>query len=195
MDPDKLEKQERLLEATVALLESAPGHRMQITNLNKALFYLDLAALRDTGKTITGNRYLALDQGPVLDGYKDNLIPALTSAKLARQDVEGMSQPVVLTKSLESYRYLDDHLRGLALRVAEKIATETASSVSDLSHKNPGWIMAYEQGQKQGLPPVAINMLIAMQQVVERDKWLDTPASKELEDIFGAADIHQGDSW
>lgn len=199
MDAEKAERRRRRIEAAVALLQSAPGQRMQITNLNKALFYLDLAALRDTGRTITGNRYLALPQGPVFDGYKDQLIPDLIDEGLARQDDEGMAQPVVLTRKLDSFHYhfLDDHLRSLAARVAPAVAAETAASISDISHKNPGWRLAYAQGHQRGYPPCAINMFIAMQQIASDDPWLTEPAEtdRDVDDAFAMAELDTGEPW
>ena len=42
---DKGERLDRALEAAVALLEGAPSNRLQVTNLNKGLFYLDLVLM------------------------------------------------------------------------------------------------------------------------------------------------------
>lgn len=53
MDP------ERIGTAARALIAGAGG-AMQITNLNKALFYFDLVCLRDEGATYTGANYVAL---------------------------------------------------------------------------------------------------------------------------------------
>ena len=195
MDAEEKEAQDRLIEATVALLENAPGRRMQITNLNKSLFFLDLAALRDTGTALTRNVYLALKQGPIMHGYKDRLIRDLSSIGLLRQDNTGLGKPVVLKASRQSYRYMDDHMRWIAMRVADTIAGETASHVSKLSHKNPGWRIAWERGAKQGKSPAPINMLIAMQQIAGRDPWLDQPADAELNAVLREAEAGAGFAW
>jgi len=195
MDVEERENQERLIEATVALLENAPGRRMQITNLNKALFYLDLAALRDTGATITKNVYVALKQGPVMNDYKERLVGDLAELGLLRQDDEGMHKPVVLVSGRESYHYMDDHLRGLAARVASAVAGETAAAVSHLSHQNPGWRIAFEKGQSKKNAPAPINMSIAMQQIAQEDPWLKDSADDDLRAIFDGADDETGKPW
>jgi uncharacterized phage-associated protein len=177
---DKGEKLDRALEAAAALLEGAPSNRLQVTNLNKALFYLDLVALRDTGRTLTGCTYVALNQGPVLDGYKDDLIPALEASGIARQDDHGMEKPIVLIKHVESFQYMDDSLRSAAATIAQHVASKTAASISEISHKNPGWIAAFEDGQGIGELPQRINMVLALDQVLSRDPWLDEPADEEV---------------
>ena len=94
MDTADQEKSLRLVEAAAVLLEGAPHHALNVTNLNKALFYLDLVALRDRGDTITRTTYLALTQGPVVAKYPTRLVQALENARLARQITSGMAKPI-----------------------------------------------------------------------------------------------------
>lgn len=186
------EKMERLIEATVALLESAPSQRLQVTNLNKALFYLDLVALRDTGETLTRCRYVALEQGPVVDGYRDKLIPALVKKGLAHQDEVGKEKPVVLTRAIDSYRFMDDHLRAAAAQVAGYVAGKSAAGISRTSHGNPGWQIAYEHGSGINASPKPINMLVAMQQIMDTDPWMAAPPDEECEAAFQEATKARG---
>jgi uncharacterized phage-associated protein len=195
MGGEENETKERLTEATVALLENAPGRRMQITNLNKALFYLDLAALRDTGRPLTDNVYVAMNQGPVMDGYRENLIAGLSEAKLVRQDDNGMGKPVVLIGAVDSYRFMDDHLRGLAAKISVVVAAASAGDISDHSHKNPGWQIAFERGAKRGGAPAPINMFVAMQQIAQKDPWLREPADEQLQALLSAVDDQPGEPW
>ena len=62
------EKSERLIEAAAAILNAAPDRRLNAVVLNKALFYLDLASLRDRGETVTHNSYIALEKGLLATG-------------------------------------------------------------------------------------------------------------------------------
>src|SRR5437773_2192449 len=75
----------KLLEAAMALLQASPRQQLNIVVLNKALFYLDLHALRDLGKTVTDQEYVALPQGPVVDSYKNILIKPLVEGGMAEQ--------------------------------------------------------------------------------------------------------------
>lgn len=184
---DDPEKTARLIEAAVALLEGAPGRRMQITNLNKALFYLDLAALRDTGETITHNDYVAMDKGPVVNEYK-TLVKELAKRNLAHQDVVGLEQPVVLDEPLKTYRYLDDFARSLAAQVASFVASHSAAGVSDLSHRNPGWQMAFNKSRGRKRAPAPIDMYLAMQQLADKDPWLVEEPDQEFLDAVQSED-------
>jgi uncharacterized phage-associated protein len=177
---DDAEKKARVFEAIAALLDGAPGRRMQITNLNKALFYMDLAALRDTGATITDAVYLALDNGPVLNNYKQ-IVQDLTEEKIAHQDVDGLEKPVVLDQPLNTYHYLDDHGRALAVRIANFIAQQSAREVSKLSHSNPGWLVAFNKGRARNLAPAPIDMFLALQQLGDDDPWLNEPPDEAFQ--------------
>lgn len=75
MEPN--EKSRRLIEAACAVLHAAPDRSLNAVVLNKALFYLDLASLRDRGETITHNSYIALQNGPVVAKYPQRLIKPL----------------------------------------------------------------------------------------------------------------------
>lgn len=184
---DKGEKLDRAIEATGALLQSAPSRRLQVTNLNKGLFYLDLVALRDCGATLTRCTYVALKQGPVLHNYKDDLIPALKASGIALQDDKGMEKPVVLLKEIESFVFMDDGLRTAAATIARHVGSRSAAEISEFSHLNPGWISAYAEGQEIGNPPQRINMTLALQQIIDADPWLDEPADEEVLRAFAAS--------
>src|SRR4029078_3810977 len=84
----------KLMQASMALLQATPDQQMNIVVLNKALFYLDLAALRDVAHVRPDQKYLALPMGPVLDKYERRIIRDLERAGLARQVEEGMAKPV-----------------------------------------------------------------------------------------------------
>ena len=71
------EIEQRLCEATMAILQNVPSHRLNIVLVNKALFYADLYALREFGKTITATAYLGLPQGPVVANYPKRVVSAL----------------------------------------------------------------------------------------------------------------------
>lgn len=168
------EKKERLIEAAVALLDAAPNKRLKTTNLNKALFYLDLIALRDYGETVTRCNYRAFENGPVVDFYKEALIDELAKRNLAKQDEDGMSKPIVLQQGIPSFRFIDDDQRESAANIARRIGALDARRASDLSHKNPGWQDARCRGER-----AMIDMMLAMQQVIDQDPWLDQPVTPD----------------
>jgi hypothetical protein len=170
------EKGQRLLDAAVAILEVAPANRLNITLLNKALFYLDLVALRDFGDTITGNVFVALEHGPAVAHYQKRLVKKLEKAGLAKQIDEDESKPVVLCKGAKSAS-LNDEEKALIERVTENVVRHIGSSKksSDYSHENLGWQIAYAAGQKKGLAAKPIDLNVALQQITEPDPWVDAP--------------------
>ena len=176
------EKSRRVVEAAAAILAAAPSRRMNTVVLNKALFYLDLAALRDFGEVVTQNTFIALEQGPVVAQYQKRLIKPLEEAGIAVQEEHGMAKPICLKREFQHRVFMDEPLLDLAGKIARWLAPQTSSRVSELSHENPGWKLAYEQGWEREGKPRSINLLIAMQQIVDKDPWLAEPLNpREVE--------------
>ena len=90
-----IEKSERLMEAAAAILNAAPEHRLNAVVLNKALFYLDLASLRDRGEPVTHNSYIALQNGPVVAKYQQRLIEQLESRGMNTDGLENRLLSIV----------------------------------------------------------------------------------------------------
>jgi uncharacterized phage-associated protein len=188
------EKSDRLMEAACAVLSAAPQRRLNAVVLNKVLFYLDLAALRDRGETITGNSYVALQQGPVVAKYPQRLIGQLESRGMAKQISEwDGSKPVLLEQSPQHFNYVDADAMALVSAVTAHFADATSREVSDYSHDNPGWQLAWNEYCRTNKLQ-SINLRIALQQIVEDDPWMDSPLLKD-DEILAAADAAAGGDW
>jgi hypothetical protein len=167
----------KLMEATMAVLQATPERQLNIVVLNKALFYLDLFALRDLGTMITGQDYVALPQGPVVDGYKSEIIRPLTAAGLAEQLQIDKARPVRVVRPLAQFEHLNASELHFAQVVGAGFTPFTSTMVSAYSHENPGWVLA-RRSYVPGGPPLRINMRLALQQLCEDDGddvWLETP--------------------
>jgi hypothetical protein len=192
MNPN--DKSRRLIEAASAVLHAAPDHSLNAVVLNKVLFYLDLASLRDRGETITQNAYIALQNGPVVAKYRQRLIKPLVEQGIARQVSKwDGSKPIVLEDRPMHFPFVDPHVRMTVTDVTAFFADGTSRDASDFSHRNPGWQLAWDHYLREG-KPVAINMRIAMQQIVEADPWMQVPLSSD-DEILAAADNAIGDDW
>lgn len=191
----KNEKQQRLLETAVALLAAAPDQKMNAVTLNKSLFYFDLACLRDFGETLSQNTFVALDFGPVVARYDRRLVKELQSRDLAVQlDEWDGGKPLQLHNRFSQTDFLDDDRIELASQVGAYFGNLSSTKASDYSHENVGWQVAYDEGLRAGQPAKPIDMLIAMQQILEDDPWLHEPI--DLDDsIFAAADAADGVDW
>ncbi len=188
------EKSERLVEVASVALESAPEHRLNAVVLNKVLFYADLVWLRDHGETLTKNAYIALQQGPVVAKYPQRLIGELERLGVARQEDEwDGSKPVTLIKSAGITRFVGEEARGVIRRVTGFLASRTSRQVSDFSHENPGWAIAWAEYHRTGRPS-PVDMAVAMQQLLEDDPWMDEPLSG-ADDLLASADAGDGIEW
>ncbi len=100
----------------------------------------------------------------------------------------------------EPAEFLSPHLDTI-LRVTEHFSKLTSEAAYDYSHLNPGWSIAWQDsgawqsaGKSGKLFP--INMMIALQQIVEDDPWTSEPlVANERETIIQAADDGEGESW
>ncbi len=146
---------------------------MNIVKINKALFYADILALRDLGNTITRNTFLALDQGPVVAKYDKHLVKAMEKAGLGRQLKIGKAKPLELTAAPMRGPLTDDEVRLLRI-VSGSLTHATSADASAFSHENHAWRLAYEAGLGAGGPPKPVNLVLAMQQMVDPDPWLAT---------------------
>jgi uncharacterized phage-associated protein len=57
---------EKSIQATAALLRTSPTHRMSRLRVLKLLYLAEREVLKETGRTITGDRPVVMDHGPVL---------------------------------------------------------------------------------------------------------------------------------
>ena len=188
------EKSERLIEAAAAILNAAPDRRLNAVVLNKALFYLDLASLRDRGETVTHNPYIALQNGPVVAKYEQRLIRSLESQGIAKQISEwDGSKPILLESCPEHFQFVDADTLILVSKVTSHFASATSRWASNYSHENPGWEMAWNEFHRTG-KPAPINMRIALQQIIEDDPWMDLPLLND-DELLAAADAAQGEEW
>lgn len=173
---DYLMNRERLQRAARVLIGRVPQRSIQLTNLNKALFYFDLVCLRDHGNTYTGATYVALQHGPVVQNYKSELTEKLTAdgrVRLVLEDTWGHpSKRLALVGEPEDLG--DADLDAAAARVAERLGTDRATEVSRLSHENLAWLVAHGRGKG-----TKMDMRLAMHQVMDDDDWMSADLTTE----------------
>lgn len=180
----------------MALLQATSTGKLNIVALNKALFYMDLAALRDLGHTVTGQKYIALPQGPVVAAYDRKLVRDLKNAGLAEQVQDGRAKPMVVRHRIETFQHLAPFELELARSIGAFIGNYTSTFLSTYSHMNPGWQLA-RAAHVEGAPGKEIDLLVAMQQLAQDDEdetWIDEPVDEDLASrVAGAASASS--SW
>lgn len=180
-----------LLEAASLLLSEAGGGLLT-TNLVKALFYLDIESLLETGKTATNETYVALKAGPVVQDYPTKLIQALEESKLALQEDDNPDyKPVVLLHGVKR-KFLSEVQMKILRKIAQWAKTETATAVSVFSHDNPGWVAAWKDGAGKG---DEIDLRLAMQQLVDDDPWMTQAWTDEEKALLDKADSGEAVDW
>jgi hypothetical protein len=177
---------EHLLLASRALIAAAGG-AIQITNLNKALFYFDLVCLRDEGEAYTGANYVALEHGPVVDHYRSVLVEGLAKSGF----VEVSDQPIfqytsTTLRNLGVVPDLGSEVRNAVAQLVGGLAGgRRAVEMSELSHRNLAWRAAIRAGEG-----TRIDLLVAMQQIVDHDEWFGRDLDAD-EQVLVAARIHE----
>lgn len=156
--------------AASALLSLADGHELKAVVFQKAMFYSDLVALRDLGRTITGSAYTAAPLGPMLTNFT-KLVAHLKSKRIAIQVSDGDALPI--RALLPFSDNLHDDEREIVRMVSARASNWTSTAASDYSHKNIGWIIGRDAPLKR------INLVLAMQQLVDDDTWLEEPVTPD----------------
>lgn len=141
----KTEKNDRLANAVLYLLRDCPRGQ---TQLLKLLYHVDYHHYRDHLRTITGAKYVALERGPVLDGWKDEF-----SALERRGFVFVREVPVVGLDPKQEYTALGEPSPDAF--TAEELATlddvllqyghKSGKTLSDLTHEElQPWEMVWD---------------------------------------------------
>jgi uncharacterized phage-associated protein len=119
--------------------------------LNKILFYADFLSYLRRGKSITGQEYFALDEGPAPKRFvpiREQMVKAREIAVQSRDyfghpqtRVLALNHPVVLKR-------LDQADIAIVNQVIGALKDKGAKEVSEQSHKFAGWRVAYSKGSK-----------------------------------------------
>ncbi len=119
--------------------ESDPAYGA--TKLNKLLFFCDFLSYRTMGRSITGSRYQKLDFGPApkrLLPVQQEMLEAGDCA-IQRRDYFGRKQQRLLALRDPDLSCFSGEEVALIDRVVEELRGNSASEVSQLSHRFIGW--------------------------------------------------------
>ena len=144
----KFEASDRKLKELIlyVALKSQQDPNFGATKLNKILFYADFNAYVRLGKSITGQDYQALAQGPAprrmlpiceqMENARDIALEEAPCASYTQKRTIPLRDPDLSHFSKEQIELVDEVIKGLW--------KETAQAVSDLSHMFLGWKLAEE---------------------------------------------------
>jgi hypothetical protein len=129
--------------------------------LNKILFYADFLSYLKRGKSITGQEYFALDEGPA----PKRLLPLRKELQdeekiaIKRVDRFGLPRPqerVVVLKPVTSFRNLSADDLTIASSIIKMLWSMTGRQASDMSHQFKGWKSAYSKGERTKIPIASV---------------------------------------
>jgi uncharacterized phage-associated protein len=115
--------------------------------LNKLLYYTDFIAYRRLGAPITGATYQKLAEGPA----PKELVPVrrrMVADEAIRLEIRHVfnhtQQRIVPLKDVDTSAFSPDEFEILD-EVMDTLRHKTAAEVSDMSHKEAGWIIARDR--------------------------------------------------
>ena len=117
------------------------------TAMNKLLFYADFLHFKQTGRSITGLRYAAIDFGPVPDHYS-SLYEMITDEGLVKIEGTltdyGFTERVVADNDnrFEDSAFTSSELEVLQL-VLNRFKSQSAKEIVELSHQEEAWLANY----------------------------------------------------
>jgi len=138
---------QKLEELILYICQESEGDRLfGATKLNKVLFYTDFLSYLYRGKSITGQEYQALPQGPAprrLIPIKNNL---QEKGRLIVKEVEfhGYHQHRPIALATPDLSMFDGNEIAIVHEVIEALWGLNATDVSRLSHRFIGWELAEE---------------------------------------------------
>lgn len=126
---------------------SVDDARFGKTKLNKILFYIDFLAYQNLGSPVTGASYQRRPMGPVPKEIAATraALEASEEARASFVPYMGYSQErVVALRSANLDVFTSQELE-IINNVIDTLWAQTGTAVSELSHKEPGWLLANER--------------------------------------------------
>ena len=107
--------------------------------MNKLLFYIDFVAFKQTGMSITGLSYRALDYGPVPERW--NRIYSQFDEIVQEPRVFGEKEGMVLLRldSADKSLFSSNELKIIEM-VCHHFLKSSSNEISLISHQEPAWI-------------------------------------------------------
>lgn len=165
---------QKFANAVLFLLRACASEQPSLTSLLKMLFYVDFEHYRMHLRPVTGVRYVALERGPVVDGYKEKF-SRLEHDGVVRQrlaSVQGRRQKKQVyhaCREPDLSVFVDTEIRVMKA-VAQRCGASTGTELSDRTHLEGPWQFVWDsRSPGRPIPYVAF-------------RWMDNlPGPEDLE--------------
>jgi len=116
-----------------------------VTKMNKLLFYADFLCYRRKGYGITGLKYSALPYGPVPENW-GRIYDSISGIRMDEYVFPDMMSGIELNSNIEPNMDVFDETEVNVLKdVVERFKDTKAGEISQISHKEKGWLENYER--------------------------------------------------
>lgn len=131
------------LENLISYIASKVDNLYQ-TSLNKYLWYIDFEAFKELIRSVVGIRYIKYDHGPVIEEFAYKDILNYVSDKFYIEEIESGCDTCVSIKVKSNDNYdlsiFSEEEIDIINRVIDRLNNESCNRISNLSHKEYGWI-------------------------------------------------------
>lgn len=137
----------------------AADEKCGAVKLNKILFYADFLAYYRRGKSITGQPYFAIKDGPAPQQFIPIRESMIEEKAIAIQKLEvGMASPMTRVVPLRPPNYSKLEAEDIAIVdfVISKLKSMNGAEVSAMSHRFKGWKAAFDNGAKTKIPYASV---------------------------------------
>ncbi len=177
--------EDKTLEALVWIAEQRPG--IDVFHVCKTLYFADKLHLNKYGRPITGDRYVAMADGPVpslayaMAGLDSQRLPNHLLEKASIALLRDSSDPVgqgylILNARREPNLAVFSQSDVECLKIAlNNCANLTFKQLWDLVHQEPGYNEVYQEG----VPP----RTIGYERIIDRDRPDADQIRRELEEL------------
>ncbi|MEQ8768664.1 MAG: Panacea domain-containing protein [Planctomycetota bacterium] len=135
---------EKLKGAILFIASHSSVRELGLTKLYKLLYFADVAHLREHGETITGSEYIKYEHGPVPSRGEKCLRQLKRDRALETEKIQFGGYEMIEIRPLRSAE--ESHLNPDEIETLQSICRalggETAKALSDLSHREPAWLVA-----------------------------------------------------
>jgi uncharacterized phage-associated protein len=135
---------EKLRNLILAIAVHPSVKSLGLTKLWKLIYFVDVAALREHGSTITGSEFVKYQHGPVPSRGEKILKSMKREALIATEQRvnAGYAQTSVVALAQPDTSVFSSEERAIIERVCAELGRKTAKALSDLSHDEPAWALA-----------------------------------------------------
>lgn len=141
----------KAIQATAVLLRGSPGRRSSYLRLLKLLYLAERRSLEATGCPITGDRVVAMDNGPVMSRTYDLILGRDPEASEWQRFIETDGYSVTLADD-PGNADLCPYEIGVLQQVADEHYSTDGFDLVDQTHKLPEWQKHHQPGTATTIP-------------------------------------------